>query len=145
MSVEVSTLLMALLHSPHRLEGRSQLVREDRRLLPGGEVPALFCHVEVAEARVGLLCPAPRGLPDLPGERGEADGNRDRRRSFARRDYLRARQCVLPVRPGGRGSGARQPVQRDVVDDVIAGETARWLPVDERAGDLVVAVRVVVE
>src|SRR3712207_2679186 len=36
-------------------------------------------------------------------------------------------------------------VQRDVVDDALPGETARGLAVDERARDLVVAVRVVVE
>ncbi|HET8850909.1 MAG TPA: hypothetical protein VFN02_00130 [Ktedonobacteraceae bacterium] len=39
----------------------------------------------------------------------------------------------------------RQPVQRDVVEDVVPGEMARGLPVDESAGDLVVTVRVVVE
>jgi hypothetical protein len=47
--------------------------------------------------------------------------------------------------PAGRGAGARQPVQRDVVDDVVPGEIAHGLAVDERAGELVVAVRVVVE
>ena len=50
----------------------------------------------------------------------------------------------FPVPPGGRGACARQPVQRDVVDDAVPGETAYGLAVDERAGDLVVAVRVVV-
>ena len=34
---------------------------------------------------------------------------------------------------------------RDVVEDVVAREVARGLPVDEGAGDLVVAVRVVVD
>ena len=36
-------------------------------------------------------------------------------------------------------------VQRDVVDDVVLGEIADGLTVDERAGDLLVVVRVVVE
>src|SRR5215213_3179053 len=57
----------------------------------------------------------------------------------------RARARPLRVRPGGRGAGARQPVQRDVVDYVVPGEIARGLVVEERARDLVVAVRVVVE
>src|SRR5262249_34693199 len=52
---------------------------------------------------------------------------------------------VLPVRPRGRSAGARQPVQRDVVEDVVACEVAHRLAVDEGAGDLVVAVGVVVE
>jgi hypothetical protein len=47
--------------------------------------------------------------------------------------------------PGRRGPGACQPVQRDVVEDVVPGGIARGLFVDKRAGDLVVAVRVVVE
>src|SRR5207244_12860636 len=52
---------------------------------------------------------------------------------------------VLPVVSGGGGPGARQPVKRDVVDDVLLGQVPGRPAVDERAGDLVVAVRVVVE
>ena len=51
----------------------------------------------------------------------------------------------LPVRPRRSGAGAGQPVQRDVVEDVIACEVARGLSVDEGARDLVVRVRVVVD
>src|SRR5215831_7605641 len=49
------------------------------------------------------------------------------------------------VRTGRRGSGAGQPVERDVVEDVVAGEVARRHAVDEGARDLVVAIGVVVE
>ena len=57
--------------------------------------------------------------------------------AWARPDsqYNRAAEAPLPL----------QPVQRDVVDDVFLGQIAHGLAVDERAGDLVVAVRVVVE
>ena len=101
--------------------------------------------VEVGEAGVDRLNPAARGSPDLAGERREADGNLDRRRSLAGRTGCGQNLSELPVPPGGRGAGARQPVQRDVVDDALPGETAHGLAVDERAGDLVVAVRVMVE
>ena len=101
--------------------------------------------VEVGEVGVDRLDPAARGSPDLAGERREADRNRDRRRSLAGRTGCGQDPSKFPVPPGGRGAGARQPVQRDVVDDVVPGEIAHGLAVDERAGDLVVAVRVVVE
>ena len=101
--------------------------------------------VEVGEAGEDHLDPAARGREDLAGEVRVADRNRDRRRSLAGRTGCGLGPSELPVPPGGRGAGARQPVQRDVVDDVVPGEIARGLAVDERAGDLVVAVRVVVE
>ena len=41
--------------------------------------------VEVGEVGVGLLDPAARGPEDLVGERGEADRERDLRRSLAGR------------------------------------------------------------
>src|SRR5688572_6087551 len=131
--------------SAKRPERRPDLLREESRLLPGGEVAAPVDLVEVGEAGVDCLNPAARGSPDLAGERREADGNRDRRRSLAGRTGCGLSLSELPVPPGGRGAGARQPVQRDVVDDAVPGEIAHGLAVDERAGDLVVAVRVMVE
>src|SRR5688572_21931907 len=118
---------------------------EELRLLPGWEVAAAVDLVEVAEVGVGRLNPAARGSPDLAGERREADRNRDRRRSRATRTGCGQNLSKLPVPPGGRGAGARQPVQRDVVDDALSGEIAHGLALYERAGHLVVAVRVVVE
>src|SRR4051794_7520248 len=106
---------------------------------------ALVDLIEVVEAGVRQLDPAARGTPDLAGERGESDRKRDVRGSLAGRVRGSLGLSVLPVRPGGRGPGACQPVQRDVVEDVVAGEVASGLPVDEGAGDLVVAVRVVVQ
>ncbi|HEX6555143.1 MAG TPA: hypothetical protein VF026_20430, partial [Ktedonobacteraceae bacterium] len=110
------------------------LGREQLRLLPGGEVTALVDLVVVDGVGVPLLDPTARGPEDLARERGEADRERDLRRSLARRGRASLGLAVLPVRPGRRCPGARQPVQRDVVQDVVAGETARGLPVDKGAG-----------
>src|SRR6185437_10271913 len=59
---------------------------EQLRLFPGGEVAAAGGLVVVGEIGIARLDPATRGLPDLAGERGEADDReRDRRRRLASR------------------------------------------------------------
>src|SRR5436190_23319561 len=101
--------------------------------------------VEVREGGVRLLGPAARGPPNLAWKRGEADRKRDLRRSLVGRGRDSGGSVAFPVRPGGRGAGTGQPVERDVVEDVVTGEVAHRLPVDERVGDLVVSIRVVIE
>src|SRR5580700_10131242 len=119
-----------------RPERRPDLGREQLGLFPGGEVAALADLVEVGDVGVELLGPAARGPEDLAGERGEADRECDLWRSLPGR--VSCGLSALPVRAGCRGPGASQPVQRDVVQDVVPGEIARGLAVDKRAGDLVV-------
>src|SRR3712207_1572130 len=122
-----------------------ELLGRQLRLFPGGEVAAPVDRVEVGEGTVRLLDPAARGRPDLVREGSEAHRDRDFGRSLGSRGRDSGGSVALPVRPGGRGPGARQPVQRDVVEDVVPGEIARRLPRGEGAGHLVVAVGVVVE
>jgi len=55
-------------------------------------------------------------------------GERDLRRSLGSRGRDSGGSVALPVRPGGRGTGTGQPVQRDVVEDVVPGEVADRLP-----------------
>src|SRR3954465_13957707 len=116
-----------------RAERPPHLGREELGLLPGGEVAAPGGLVEVREAGEHHLDPAARGREDLAWEVREPDRNRDRRRSLAGRPGgARGRggslarrpgggrgPSKLPIPPGGRGPCARQPVQRDVVDDVV--------------------------
>src|SRR5215203_1029778 len=106
-------------------------------------VAALVDLVEVADVGVRPLKPAARGPEDLVGEGGEADRQRDLRRRLAGRKRLGSSE--LPVPPGRRRPGPRQPVQREVVDDRVTGEIAGGLPVEKGPRDLVVAVGVVVE
>ena len=61
--------------STQRPEGVAQLLGEDLRLLPGGEVPALLDPVVVNELRIRLLRPALRSRIELVREDG--DTNRD--------------------------------------------------------------------
>src|SRR5215472_17316415 len=129
--------------SAQGLERRSDLGREQLGLLPGGEVAAPVDLVEVGEGGVRLLDPTARGPEDLAGECGEADRYRDCGSSLAGREGLGS--SPLPVLPRRPGPGARQPVQGDIVDDVVPGQVTRRLAVEEGAGDLVVAVGVVVE
>jgi len=96
--------------------------------------------VEVGEVGVDLLSPAARGREDLAGERRDAD-----RELHLGAGLPGGGVPALPVQPGGGGPGARQPVQGDVVQHMVPGEVARGLVVEERAGDLVVAVGVVVK
>src|SRR5918992_5073871 len=82
-------------YSPERPEGGADLLGEELRLLPGGQVATLVGLVEVDEGGVRLLGPAARGPPDLARERGEADRERDLRRSLAGRACLSQSSSVL--------------------------------------------------
>src|SRR4030095_14227702 len=110
-------------------ERRPDLLREQLGFFPGGEVAALVGLVEVDQVGVRLLDPAARGREDLAREGGEADRDRDLRGSLA--SGAGGGLSALPVRPGRRRPGAGQPVQADVVEDVVAGEVARGLAVEE--------------
>ena len=85
---------------------------------------ALVDLVEVDDVRVARLDPAARRLPDLARERREAERDRRGRQRLPARGRG-VRPVGLPVRPGRGGAGAGQPVERDVVEDVVAREVAR--------------------
>src|SRR6186997_2109849 len=108
-------------------------------------MPAPGGLVEVGEVRITLFGPAARGPEDLAGEYGEGSRYRDRRRLLTGCLGLGLGSSALPVGASRGGAGARQPVERDVVQDGLTGETARRPPIQERMGDLFVAVGVVVE
>src|SRR5579875_3058840 len=100
-----------------RSERRAELGREQPWLLPGGEMVAPVQLVEVDEVGVGPLGPAARDLVDLVRE--GAHRGRDR-------DALDVEEAdrVLPVQAGGGNPGVRQPVERDVVQDLVPGQVA---------------------
>src|ERR1700736_1099704 len=107
----------------HRSKRRTHLLAEELGLLPRGEVATLVDLVEVDDVRVRRLDPAARRPPDLARERCEAERDR-RRRQRLLAGSRRVWPVGLPVRPRCRSAGAGQPVGRDVVEDVVAGEVA---------------------
>src|SRR5499426_3234667 len=82
----------------------AEFFTEELWLFPRGKVPALVDLVEVDDVGVRLLDPAARRPPDLPGERREADRDRDRRGSLAGRTSIFL--SFFPVRARGRRPGA---------------------------------------
>src|SRR3954462_13504230 len=127
--------------SAQRAEGRAELFREELRLLPGGEVAALVVCVEMDEAGVRPLCPTPRRLILLAGE--DRHGHRYR-------DALLVEEAplVFPVEARRGDPGLGQPVQRDVVEDLITRQFAGGAGgavqrSDDRRGGLAVGIVVV--
>src|SRR5262245_9422502 len=104
-----------------RSEGGAKLFREQFWLLPSREMSAFVDFVPVDELLEGLLSPAARSAVDLPGE----DCHRNR--------HLRNLNCVerpapslrgVPVGPRRGGAGVREPIERDVVKNLISRESA---------------------
>src|SRR5262249_53244877 len=104
-----------------RLERRPHLGGKEVGLFPGGEV-ADPVDLVIADEVVGIsaLRPAPWGLIDLVAE--DVGGKRDRD-GFG----LEEGRLVFPVQPGRGNPGVRQPVHRDVVEDVISCQGALQL------------------
>src|SRR5260370_24042036 len=101
---------------PQRSEPRAQLWHEEPRLFPGREVPALVEFVVVDELGVRALRPAPRSGTEIIREDAHRDGDGDALRG-------KEGELVLPVQTGGRDPRILEPVKRDVVEDVVPGET----------------------
>src|SRR5271155_602130 len=92
------------------------------------------------ELGIRFLRPTARGGIDLV--RKGAHGRRDGDALDVEKALLR-RRAVVPIRTGRRSCGVRQPVERDVLDNVVSGESF-GLPV-EHSGDQLVTADVVVE
>jgi hypothetical protein len=81
-------------------------------------VPALGELVEVDEMRIGLLRPAPwRGI-EFVGKDPDGNGDGDTFHVEISKFPL-----ILPIEPGAGKRGIRQPCDRDVIENVVAGET----------------------
>ena len=88
------------------------------RLLKGREVAALVELVVMDELGIRTLCPTPRGGVDLIWK--DADGNRDG-------DVLRGEKgkLIFPIQTSRRDRRVRQPVEGDVVENVISRKALR--------------------
>src|SRR4051812_38605302 len=101
-----------LLRWSQRPERRPHLLGEHGRLFPGGKVAAFLEPVVINELWICLFRPAPRGLIELVWKGADAggDGNVLRREE---------RQFALPVETSRGDLRVRQPIERDVVEDVV--------------------------
>src|ERR1700722_2476086 len=119
-----------------RPERCPELLTEEFRLFPRGEVAALRESVVVNQFGIGFLGPGPRGLIDLVWK--GAHRNRDLNTSRIEKATL-----VFPIETSRRDRRIGQPVERDVVEDVISCQ-ALGLPV-ENACDERLTARVVIK
>src|SRR5215212_8351139 len=124
-----------------RPECGSHLLGEQLRLLPGGEVTTLVDLVEIDQVGVSLLGPAARGLILLAGK--DAHGNWNG-------DALGVEKAtpIFPIQTRRRDPRVRQPVKRDVVEDLLPRQFTRGArgPAqsrDDRRGRLAVSIIVV--
>jgi len=93
-------------------EARANLLAEELRLLPGGKVPASVELVVMNELGVGSFRPTPRGRIDVVRKGAHGDGYGDPFRG-------EKAELVFPINTRRRNRRIRQPVQRDVVEDIV--------------------------
>ena len=99
-------------------------------------MPAPLELVVVDELAVGALCPTPRALVELIGKRAHGDWDGDA-------SDVEESTRVFPVQARRRDPRVRQPIHRDVLEDVVAREAARIS--SEGACDQLVTADVVVQ
>src|SRR5262249_36521823 len=97
-----STQVIQRLRMPLRKDRNAARISSEKR--PGSSQAAKLTArvhlVEIDDVGIRLLDPAPRGPPDLPGERREADRYRDRCDTLAGRTSTLL--SLFPVRARGR-------------------------------------------
>src|SRR5918994_477084 len=104
--------------STQRPERGADLLTEELRLLPGGEVAALVDLVVIDEVGICLLCPTPRRLILLARKDAHSHRNGDAL-------GVEKATLVFPVETRRRDPRVRQPIQRDVVEDLVTRQFAR--------------------
>src|SRR6266849_3237112 len=115
---------------------RAHVLGEGLRLLPCREMRPFGVELVLDEVGIGPARPAFRRLVDLLGEGAHTHRERDptRREEFA---------STRPIEPCRRHRRVGQPVERDIVEDVVARQAL--LSAVEDAGDQLVAADIVVD
>src|SRR6266849_8406100 len=109
------TAALSVLRWTQRPERRSHLRAEELRLFPRREVTALVELVVINELGIRLLCPTPWSCIDLVWK--YTHGSRDRHTFRSEKGQL-----AFPIETSGRNRRIRQPVERHIVEDVVARE-----------------------
>src|SRR5215211_1298663 len=118
-----------------RPERRSHFRAKNERLFPGSEVSALLELVVMNELWKRPLCPRSRSRIDFVWEHAHRHWNRNIL-------HIEKRQLVFPIKTSRRDCRVRQPVQCDVVEDVISRETFGFSV--EHARDELITARVMI-
>src|SRR4029450_7838819 len=92
--------------------------RQEFRLLPGGEMGALVVTPVEDEVRIGLAGPALGRLVDFVAEGAHAG----RQGHAARIEEAAFGASRFPIEPGGRDRRVGEPVEGDIVEDIVAGQ-----------------------
>src|SRR5215831_11418929 len=108
---------------PQRPKRSAHLVHKQLRLLPGRKMRALGKAVVVDELGIRLLSPTLRRLVDLFGESAHSD--RDLDASNIEEAAGRKIMPGVPVEACRGYRGVCQPVERDVVKDVVPRQPFR--------------------
>src|SRR3954465_15835946 len=124
------------LRVPEGSERRAEFVRKKRRLFPRREGPAFVEPVVVDELGIRLLRPAPWRLIELLWKC--TDRSRDRNAFRGKK-----RQLAFPIQPGRGDRRVGEPIERDVVEDVVSRQSLG--PSLEDARDERQTLRVVIE
>src|SRR5215204_45721 len=89
---------------------------------------ALVDFPEVGQVAICAPCPCFRGSIDVVGKYRDRHGERDLG-GFLRGRQKNALAASFPVQPRRGGGGVRQPVQRDVVQELVLREQALGLAI----------------
>ena len=104
-------------------KARANALRIELRLLPRREVPAFGIFVVISELGIRFLSPTARGGIDFVGE--GAYGHRDGGDALDVEKALLRRGAVVPIGTRRRYRRVRQPIKRDVVEDLATRQFAR--------------------
>src|SRR5262249_25123767 len=107
----------------------AKLLREKLWLFPGGEVAAAIGRIVVDETGIGAFGPTPRRLNNFTGKCG--DGGWNVNISSGREQVAAA----FPIETCRRDASARQPIERDIIEHVIARHRAGRVTVDRVAAE----------
>src|SRR5215472_11912391 len=122
-----------------RLERGAHLRNEGCRLFPGREVATLGKVVVVDQLGIRLLRPTARRRIDLVRER--AHSHRDLDAPHVK-EAARRRVHIVPVKPRRRDRRVCQPIERDVIEHIVARQPL-GLAVED-AGDHLLAARIMI-
>src|SRR5579862_2396497 len=122
--------------SAERSKRRAKFFAEKFWLFPGGEVPAFGKFVVVNQFGIGFFRPAFWSRIDLIGE--DADGDGDFDAAHIKEPATVRNLRGVPIEARRRDASVRQPVERDVVENVVARQTL-GLSVEDSGDHLVTA------